>query len=213
MDKKIYIHYGCGQCSPKEWMNFDVSPTLRIQKTPILGWIMRKQLGQKFETHVKLGDISKGLPGVKENSAEGVYCSHVLEHMSLEDFRKALRNTYKILKKGGRFRLIIPDLEPLVLDYIADKGKRDPNASITFIKRTLMGTEERPKGVKKLGRHIFGYLKHLWLWDYDSMEKELMDAGFSNLRKCEFNDSEDEMFKLVEKRERFELVVKYEAIK
>ena len=25
----IYVQYGCGLCAPKEWVNFDVSPTLR----------------------------------------------------------------------------------------------------------------------------------------------------------------------------------------
>jgi predicted SAM-dependent methyltransferase len=211
--EKIYVHYGCGQVSPKEWINFDASPTLQIQKTPVIGWILKRQLGQQFDPHVRFGDITKGLPGIKEGSADGVYCSHVLEHMSLEDFRKALTNTYKILKKGGRFRIILPDLEPLIRDYIADKEKNDPDASLTFISRTLMGSETRPRGIKNLGRHLFGYLKHLWLWDYESIEKELRKVGFSNIRKCEFNDSEDEMFKLVESEERFKLCVKYEAIK
>ena len=69
------------------------------------------------------------------------------------------------------------------------------------------------KCIKGLGRHLFGYLMHLWLWDYESIEKELKDVGFVNIRRCEFNDSEDEMFKLVENKRRFELCVKYEAIK
>lgn len=212
-DKKIYVHYGCGQFSPKEWINFDASPTLRIQKTPVIGFLLKNQLGQKFEKHVRFGDITKKLPGIKDNSADGVYCSHVLEHMSLEDFRKALVNTYKILKPGGRFRVILPDLEPLARDYIRDKEQNDPQASITFIRRTLMGDETRPRGIKGVGRHILGYLKHLWLWDYESMEQELRNVGFTNIRKCEFNDSEDKMFNLVEDERRFKLCVKFEAIK
>lgn len=212
-DHKIYVHYGCGQFSPKEWINFDASPTLRIQKTPVIGWLLKNQLGQKFEKHVKFGDITKGLPGIQENTADGVYCSHVLEHLPLDDFRKALVNTYKILKPGGTFRVILPDLEPLARDYIADKDRKDPAASITFIERTLMGEETRPRGVKALGRHIFGYLKHLWLWDYESFEAELRKAGFTNIRRCEFNDSDDPMFKLVEDRARFNLCIKFEAVK
>ena len=41
---KIYVQYGCGLSAPKEWINFDVSPTLRIQKTPILGSILKSKL-------------------------------------------------------------------------------------------------------------------------------------------------------------------------
>lgn len=212
-NNKQYVQYGCGQCAPKEWVNFDASPTLVIQRTPIIGWLFKKQLGQKFDPNVKYGDITKGLPGIKENSCDGVYSSHVLEHLPLDDFRKALNNSYKILKKGGRFRVIVPDLEVLVRDYVKEFDEGDPEASIKFIQRTVMGKESRPKGLKAISKYIFGYLQHFWLWDNLSMVKELKDVGFTDIRYCEYNDSEDEMFKLVEDENRFKLCVKIEAIK
>lgn len=214
IDEKLYVHYGCGQAAPPEWRNFDVSPTLRIQKTPIIGAILKKSLGQVFDKNVQFGDITDGLPGIKDGTVDGAYCSHVLEHMSLEHFRTALRNTYKMLKPGGIFRIIMPDLEVLVRDYVNDKDvKHDPEASITLIKRMMMGVEVRPRNFMAVTKHLFGYLEHLWLWDWESTEKELRDAGFTNIRRCEFNDSADPMFKLVENKKRWELVVKFEAIK
>lgn len=212
-NQKLYIHYGCGQCAPKEWKNFDVSPTLRIQKTPVLGWLLKKSLGQVFDGNVQYGDVTKGLPGIKENTADGVYCSHVLEHMSLADFRVAIANSYKMLKPGGRFRLIMPDLKVLVDDYITDKDKGDPEASVRFIKRTLMAMEDRPKDLKAVSKLAYGYLNHLWLWDTESTINELEKVGFTKIRQAEFNDSEDEMFKMVENPKRFELCVKLEAVK
>lgn len=212
-DDRLYVHYGCGQCSPKEWKNFDVSPTLRIQKTPVLGWLLKHSLGQIFEKNVQYGDITKGLPGIKDNTVDGAYCSHVLEHMSLFDFRKALENTYKMLKPGGVFRLIMPDLKVLVDDYIADKANGDPEASIRFVKRTIMGMEDRPRNLKAVSKLAYGYLNHLWLWDTESTINELKKAGFTKIREMGFNDSDDEMFKLVENKKRFELCVRLEAIK
>jgi predicted SAM-dependent methyltransferase len=212
-EKKLYVHYGCGQCAPEEWRNFDVSPTLRIQKTPVLGWLMKNALGQVFDKNVKYGDVTVGLPGIADNSADGVYCSHVLEHMSLADFRKAIANSYKMLKPGGCFRLIMPDLKVLVDDYIADKEKGDADASIRFIKRTLMAMEERPKNLKAVSKLAFGYLNHLWLWDKEATINELQKVGFKVIREIEFNDSEDPMFKLVENKKRFDLCVKLEAVK
>ena len=41
--KKIYVQYGCGLAAPKEWMNFDGSPTLRVQQIPIIGALLKKQ--------------------------------------------------------------------------------------------------------------------------------------------------------------------------
>jgi len=102
MNNKIYVQYGCGLSAPKEWKNFDVSPTLRIQKTPIVGNLFKSRLNTVFPENVQYGDIIKGLP-VKDDSVDGVYCSHTLEHLSLEDFRKALKNTYRIMKKRRHF--------------------------------------------------------------------------------------------------------------
>ena len=108
--EKLYVQYGCGLSAPKEWQNFDASPTLRLQRLPIFGALLKKQLNVVFPKEVRYGDIVKGLP-LKENSCSGIYCSHVLEHLALKDFRTALINTYKILKPGGVFRCLVPDLE------------------------------------------------------------------------------------------------------
>ena len=131
----IYVHYGCGSFTPNEWINFDVSPSLRIQRTPVLGWLLKSKLHAVFADNVKYGNIIDGLPGIKENSCEGVYCSHVLEHLSLNDFRTALKNTYGILKPGGIFRCVVPDLEHAARVYIRALDEGQPDASIRFHRR------------------------------------------------------------------------------
>lgn len=99
MRENQYIQYGCGRSAPKNWRNFDASPTLRFERIPFLGRLYTKN-DFRFPGNVEYGDIVKGLP-VPDNSCKAVYCSHVLEHLSLWDFRMALKNTYKILQKGG----------------------------------------------------------------------------------------------------------------
>jgi hypothetical protein len=69
-----YVQYGCGLSAPAEWINFDVSPTLRIQKIPILGGLLKGRLNTRFPDNVRYGDIIKGLP-VADNSCDGLYCS------------------------------------------------------------------------------------------------------------------------------------------
>jgi len=200
--KKIYVQYGCGLSAPKEWINFDASPTLRIQKTPIIGFLLKKQLNVIFSDNVLYGDIIKGLP-IKENSCDGIYCSHTLEHLSLNDFRKALKNTYLYLKPGGIFRCIVPDLELAARTYIKNLNAGNHTASITFISQILLGIEERPKGLKDLLASLWGNSHHLWMWDVYSLTEELRKAGFINIRPCSFNDSKDEMFQYVEDQGRF----------
>jgi len=110
-----YIQYRCGWSAPAGWRNFDASPTLRFERLPLIGKIYTKNKA-RFPDNVEYGDIVKGLP-VKDSSCEAVYCSHVLEHLSCEDFRRALKNTFEMLGSGGVYRLVVPDLEHYIQNY------------------------------------------------------------------------------------------------
>lgn len=208
----MYVQYGCGLSAPKEWINFDSSPTLRIQKTPILGLILNNKLNTVFPKNVRYGDIIKGLP-IPKDSCKGLYCSHVLEHLSLEDFRIALQNSYRILKKNGLFRCVVPDLEYAARNYIESLEQGHREASLDFINNTILGVKKRPRGLKNFLISYIGNSKHLWMWDKESLSKELKDAGFTAIRICAFNDSEDTMFKNVEDQSRFKNAVAIECKK
>jgi SAM-dependent methyltransferase len=210
--EKIYVQYGCGLSAPKEWINFDVSPTLRIQKIPLIGSILKNNLNTTFPSNVRYGDIIKGLP-INEISVDGIYCSHTLEHLSLQDLRRALENTFKVLKKGGIFRCVLPDLEFESRLYIKDIDDGNILASINFMNRTLLGIKERPRGLRGLLSSFYGNSHHLWMWDYKSLAEELKQVGFTQIRACKFNDCEDEMFKYVEDRGRFENALAIECKK
>src|SRR5689334_21131496 len=95
------VQFGCGMCAPTGWENYDASPTLFFERIPILGRFYTKN-ATRFPKTVRFGDIVRGLP-VPPETCEAVYCSHVLEHLTLEDFRTALKNTYNILRPGGTF--------------------------------------------------------------------------------------------------------------
>jgi hypothetical protein len=199
----LHVQYGCGLSAPEKWINFDASPTLRLQRIPVIGSIIRSRSGVPFPQNVRYGDIVKGLP-VSKNSCAGVYCSHVLEHLSLHDFRKALLNTYAILKPGGIFRCVVPDLEVAAKIYVQELESGNEQASLKFIEQsTMLGIKERPRGLKKQLVSAWGNSKHLWMWDTSSLAAELKTAGFKNIRKCDFGDCVDPMFAQVEDEGRF----------
>lgn len=111
--------------------------------------------------NVEYGDIVKGLP-VQPDSCACVYCSHVLEHLSLEDLRKALKNTYCLLKKGGVFRLVLPDLEYSLKKYINDPADDD---ALAFMKEASLGQARRSRGFKGV---VYSLRWNSWLlsmWD------------------------------------------------
>jgi predicted SAM-dependent methyltransferase len=212
--QKQYVQYGCGPFSaPEGWLNFDSSPTLRLQRLPLVGNLLKRNMHVAFHPDVKLGDILKGLPGVAENSCDGIYCSHVLEHLSYEDCHKALQETYRLLKPGGYFRCVVPDLQQAARNYIDLLNQQDPQANVRFMEDTLLGKRERTRGVKQLVQAAYGNRAHLYMWDRFSLSAALQQAGFKSVRDCAFNDSPDPMFQRVEEAIRFENAVALEATK
>lgn len=200
----LYVQYGCGFSVGEGWLNFDSSPTLRIERLPLAGPALARLSGnkQKFPAAVKYGDICNGLP-VAPGSARGAYASHVLEHLSYNDFRKALKHTYDILAPGGIFRLIVPDLQERARRYLDDASNGSPDANSHFMRRTHLGLEERPESLLGRVRLLIGGSQHLWMWDEPSMAHQLETAGFVSIRRCGFGDSDDEMFSRVENTDRF----------
>ena len=198
----VYVQFGCGPSScPVRWINFDASPTLRLQQLPVIGKFFRRG-AIIFPDQVRFGDIVKGLP-IDDGSAQGVYASHVLEHLSLADFWTALDRTFRLLRPGGIFRLVIPDLEIRAQKYLEKLTLGDSAANSWFMRKVHLGLEHRTRGLEALARSIFGNSAHLWMWDERSMTAALEKVGFIGVRRCRFNDSQDEAFRLVEVAGRF----------
>lgn len=203
-----YIQFGCGTCCPVEWRTFDASPVLHLKAFPFVGEILTSLLG-KFPENVEYGDIIKGLP-IFDGSADAIYCSHVLEHLWRDECVVALANTYRYLKPGGVFRLVVPDISKLAKGYFGDT---DPNAGLDFVSGLQLVSPERPRGLISFLRSYFGHSQHRWMWDYGGLEKHLREAGFSKIREAEFGDSQLEIFNIVEDKSRFDYSVCIECEK
>jgi SAM-dependent methyltransferase len=195
-----YIHFGCGLSAPATWRNFDVSLTMRLQKTPFVGQLFKRNGLPIFPENIEYGDIVRGLP-IGENTAKAIYCSHVLEHLALSEFRVALQNVYRYLQPDGVFRLVMPDLEYSIQQYTANP---DARAAHEFLQSTGLGRRQRRKDPVGLLRTLLGGSEHMWLWDYKAVEVELKQVGFKEVRRAYFNDSQEERFKDVEEYGRWE---------
>ncbi len=193
------LHYGCGLDAGDGWYNCDASPTLRLQRLPLIGSWLKRQLKPRFPDAVHHGDIVRGL-GIPDDSCDAVYCSHILEHLALEDLRTALRHTHACLRRGGLFRLVVPDFEQQVQAYLSNP---DAEALPNFLRYTHLGRDRRPRGIKAFFREYLGNSHHLWMWDEKALRVELQDAGFIDIRRCQAGDSACKAFLSVENPERF----------
>jgi len=194
----FYVQYGCGTSAPSGWLNFDASPRLRLESVPGV----RRLMGARalFPPSVQYGDIIAGLP-LKAGSAKGLFCSHVLEHLFRDDVPVALRNSFNVLRPGGIFRLVVPDLGWRTDQYISNRG--DPDAAEVLHHQLHLRPRERANGVVGKARAAFGLSMHQWMYDEPLLTKLLAEAGFVSIRRASFGDCEDPYFALVEEERRF----------
>lgn len=203
------LHYGAGLCTAEGWYDCDGSPTLWLQRLPLMGEVFRLFLKPVFPRKVRYGNIARGLR-LDPNSCDAIFCSHVLEHLALEDCRIALRNTFSYLRPGKLFGLIVPDFEQQVAAYLNEQAA---DGASQFLSYTHLGRSARPKGIVSIIRENLGNSHHLWMWDYKGLVAELEQVGFRNIRRCEPSDSTNPAFLKIEDPSRFKWALAVECTK
>jgi SAM-dependent methyltransferase len=199
---EIYVNYGCGLSAPQNWLNFDASPRLRLERTPVIKQLVRVKFGLLFPPNVLYGDVTKRLP-VETGTADCVFCSHVLEHLSSTDVDRALRETFRILSPCGIFRLVVPDLQVRATSYVNSAAEEASDACDRFLQSTLLGDETRAMSVSGMIRDLLGNSAHRWMFDFAGMRARLLKTGFIEVRRCSFGDAKHPAFRDVEEWERF----------
>lgn len=93
--KLPYLNLGCGQRFAAQWTNADLHA----------------------DQDVLAVDLRKPLP-FSDETFEVVYHSHVLEHIRPGDAPSFIRECYRVLRPNGTIRVVVPDLETIVREYL-----------------------------------------------------------------------------------------------
>lgn len=200
----LNVQFGCGMRPGSSWLNYDVSPTLRLSRVPGLKTLLRLP---DWPANVLFGDITKGLP-LEPSSCKRLYCDQVLEHLPQMNVTVALRECRRLLSPDGIFRFFVPDLRAIASSYLESQ---DPAAADWFMETIGLGLPSRPGTMGQHLRHYLGNSRHLWAWDAGSMGKALTESGFTRVRKVSYRDSGDPVFDELEGSIQWELALGMEA--
>ncbi len=179
------INVGCGQTPTPGWNNFDNSPSVRLAQLPplLVQWLVRLSLinrGQHdFITFCRSRHIlhanALALP-LADGQVAVLYSCHMLEHLDHRAAVLFLREARRLLKPGGIIRLVVPDLEKMVLDYTRH---RDGNA---FLEQTLLLCADPRTFREKAAFLLSGHRGHKYLYDAQSLCRLLTEEGFVDPR-------------------------------
>lgn len=126
-------------------------------------------------THFIKADARQRLP-FADRVAPWVYAEHFIEHLSLDEGIRWLREVRRILAPGGLLRLTTPDLARYVDGYRLDDGFYSTHRE----RLLLLGAppHEVPHRRAFMINQIFRFHGHRWIYDADELSFALSTAGF-----------------------------------
>lgn len=107
----------------------------------------------------------------KANSISVIYASHVLEHFSRWEYMSVLERWYELLEPGGTLRIGVPDFEEIAKYYLKTKNLR-------AVSGMLYGGQDYVEN------------NHFWVWDFNTLEKELKQIGFSEVKRYDWRQTD-----------------------
>ncbi len=185
------LNLGCGAQVVQGWINVDYAPGAKFAKIPFFRVINRriKILNLNWDNSIYLHNLMKNFPW-KENSIDIIYSSHTLEHFTKEDGLKFLKECYRVLKKDGVIRILVPDLECIINEYNKGIIRSDD-----FIHSLLVLYDKNSNRIKNKLAPFFQY-PHKCMYDAKTLIIILNDLGFSTTSKIGFDSAIPEIEKI-----------------
>lgn len=126
----------------------------------------------------------RDLSRFSNETVDEIYASHVYEHLGYQnELIPAFEEALRVLKRGGLFRLGVPDFDMLCrLFLLPDQSNEVRN----YLMRIIMGGQHDEYDYHKAG-----------LW-FEQLERVLTVVGFSNVQRVKsfglFQDTTEHLF-------------------
>lgn len=125
-------------------------------------------------------DVTEGLP-VPDGSCECIYSEHFLEHLTVEQGIRFLRDCRRVLRPGGVMRVAMPSVAEPVRRYYENSWRENP----ALEEYGLTWIQTRAEYINVAFRH-WG---HQWLYDEEELGRRLREAGFERTSTVAWGES------------------------
>lgn len=200
----VRINLGCGPVQPDGWINVDCSNRARLARyVPVIDRVLTK-LGiippTEFSRRTTIWNLKRPLP-VPDEGVTAFYAGELLEHLTLEDGRRLLKECYRALIPGGILRVCVPDNYEFWARYCRAVEENLARPDETW------NDEDSTRSVWLffkdicVDRPILSSMGHFHKWAFDqiSLTLEFKRAGFTGVSRRKFQDSDIPGIELVER--------------
>lgn len=185
------LNLGCGSQVVDGWVNVDYALGARLSKLPVYRSVNRKVGLTKldWDDRIVIHDLTKHFPW-PDSSVDAIYTSHTLEHFSREDGRRFLEECYRVLRRGGILRVVVPDLQLVVAKYIRGEVRADD-----FVSQLGVLTRNNRGSMKNRLAPLFQF-PHKCMYDTPRLLEILDEIGFTTLSRAAFESDIDDIRRL-----------------
>jgi SAM-dependent methyltransferase len=172
-DEGLRLHLGCGTTTPAGWVNVDGSLGARLAQLPALRPLLRATgvFRIDWSPSIRVHDLRRPFPW-PNGSADAIYSSHTLEHLTREQGRRFLRECHRVLRPGGVVRIAVPDVALILQAY--EKGVFP---AVELLERLGVSADCPEDGVLKRLLAPWVRFPHRCMYDGDSLLAALAEAG------------------------------------
>jgi predicted SAM-dependent methyltransferase len=119
-------------------------------------------------------DLRLGIP-FPDASVDRVYSSHLFEHLSFDEGQKLMKESIRVLKKGGTFSICVPNARIYIEGYL---GLRDVPQE--FYGWTPAFNETTAIDAVNYVAYMGG--EHKYMFDQENLLEVLRQAGFTSVQ-------------------------------
>lgn len=193
-EKPLKVQVGCGLTAPEDWVNIDCSWNAWLAKWPLLRKclsamrILPEELGRiPWSRSIVIRDVRQPMP-FRSDSVDALYASHIVEHFTQEEAKRFAVECFRVLKKGGILRVIVPDLLALVQTYLdrslRSQGDAPAAPADRFLNELGLFETSPPRAgfLVRVVRRFQDKNTHKWMYDARSLATLLRQAGFRTVQ-------------------------------
>jgi len=163
LSNKKYLNLGCGIFTHKNFINLDYEWNEGID----ICW-----------------DLSKGIPLIDE-SIQGIFTEHCLEHFSIEQLDFILSECFRILKPGGILRLVVPDGKYFLNCYVnLIEQKPSLPLSSEFCKDQA-SYKDIYTPIMAINKLFYSW-EHRFIFDFETIRHLLQKNNFQDIQQHTF---------------------------
>lgn len=130
--------------------------------------------------------------GIADETFEGIFSEHTLEHLTYEECRRVLIECHRILKPGGVIRIVVPDVSIFIQNYV--DGNKEWFAKWERLMFTESHDEEREKRQLTAPLEAISFVTqeygHRSSWDFMTLKTYMEQAGFQRVVKVSFQNGQ-----------------------